>query len=55
MVADFFWRRILAQYEHLPIYKAAFDLLLYLEKIVANFSRYNGEVSGARYAARLKP
>lgn len=31
----------MAQYEHLPIYKAAFDLLLYLEKIVANFSRYN--------------
>jgi len=31
----------LAQYEHLPIYKAAFDLLVYFETIVLNFSRYN--------------
>jgi hypothetical protein len=31
----------LAQYEHLPIYKGAFDLLVYFEKIVRNFSRYN--------------
>jgi len=27
----------LAQYEHLPIYKAAFDLLVYFEKIAKNF------------------
>ena len=36
----------MAQYEHLPIYKAAFDLLLYLEKIVKNFSRYNKYTHG---------
>ena len=31
----------MAQYQRLPIYKAAFDLLVYFEKIVRNFSRYN--------------
>ena len=31
----------MARYEHLPIYKKAFDLVLYFEKIVRNFSRYN--------------
>jgi len=36
----------LAQYEHLPIYKAAFDLLVYFEKIVRNFSRYNKYTHG---------
>ncbi len=36
----------MAQYEHLPIYKAAFDLLIYFEKIVANFSRYNKYTHG---------
>jgi hypothetical protein len=35
-----------AQYEHLPIYKAAFDLLIYFEKIVKNFSRYNKYTHG---------
>ena len=36
----------MAQYEHLPIYKSAFDLLLYFKKIVANFSRYNKYIHG---------
>jgi hypothetical protein len=36
----------LARYEHLPIYKAAFDLLVYFEKIVKNFSRYNKYTHG---------
>ena len=36
----------MAQYEHLPIYKNSFDLLLYFEKIVANFSRYNKYTHG---------
>jgi len=36
----------LAQYEHLPIYKASFDLLVYFEKIVKNFSRYNKYTHG---------
>ncbi|MCP4282918.1 MAG: four helix bundle protein [Gammaproteobacteria bacterium] len=31
----------MAKYEHLPIYKAAFDLNLYFEKVVRNFSRYH--------------
>jgi len=37
----------MAQYEHLPIYKGAFDLLIYLEKIVRNFSRYNKYTHGS--------
>ncbi len=36
----------MAQYEHLPIYKAAFDLLVYFGKIVRNFSRYNKYTHG---------
>ena len=36
----------MAHYEHLPIYKAAFDLLVYFEKIVANFSRYHKYTHG---------
>ena len=31
----------MAQTEHLPIYKAAYDLCLYLEQVVRNFSRYH--------------
>ncbi len=31
----------MAKYEHLPIFKKAYDLTLYFEKIVRNFSRYN--------------
>ena len=31
----------MAQTEHLPIYKAAYDLCLYFEQIVRNFSRYH--------------
>ena len=30
----------MARYEHLPIYKAAMDLTVYIETIVRNFSRY---------------
>ncbi len=30
----------LARYEHLPIYKAAMDVTMYLEQVVRNFSRY---------------
>ncbi|MEW6263624.1 MAG: four helix bundle protein [Thermodesulfobacteriota bacterium] len=37
----------MAQYDHLPIYKAAFDLLVYFEKIVANFSRYHKYTHGS--------
>lgn len=31
----------MAKYEHLPIYKKAFDLNVYLEKTVRHFSRYH--------------
>jgi hypothetical protein len=36
----------MAQYEHLPIYKAAFDLQVYFEGIVRNFSRYHKYMHG---------
>lgn len=31
----------MAQYEHLPIYKKALELAVYLDQSVRNFSRYN--------------
>ena len=31
----------MAQTEHLPIYKAAYDLCLYFEQVVRNFPRYH--------------
>ncbi|MCL6584579.1 MAG: four helix bundle protein [bacterium] len=31
----------MARYEHLPIYKKAMELGIYLQNIVRNFSRYN--------------
>jgi len=31
----------MARYEHLPIFRDAYDLALHLEKIVRNFSRYH--------------
>ena len=31
----------MARYEHLPIYRAAFDLAVHIEKLVRNFSRYH--------------
>lgn len=36
----------MAQYEHLPIYKAAFDLQIYFEGIVRHFSRYHKYTHG---------
>lgn len=49
----------MAQTEHLPIYKAAYDCCLYFEQVVRNFSRYHkysiGQDlrDGARRALRL--
>lgn len=37
----------MAQYEHLPIYKKAYDLTLYFDKVVRNFSRYHKYQIGA--------
>ena len=31
----------MARFEHLPIYKQAYDLCLHLEKVVQGFSRYH--------------
>jgi len=32
----------MARYEHLPIYRAAFDLAVHVEKLVRGFSRQSG-------------
>jgi hypothetical protein len=37
----------MAQYEHLPIYKKAFDLAVYFDNVVRNFSRYHKYQIGA--------
>ena len=37
----------MARYEHLPIYKKAFELAVYFDKIVRNFSRYNKYTYGS--------
>ena len=37
----------MAQYEHLPIYRNAFDLLIYLESTVRNFSKYYKYILGS--------
>ena len=31
----------MARYEHLPIYRAGFDLAVHLEKVVRHFDRYD--------------
>ena len=44
----------MARSEHLPIYKASYDLCLYLEHVVRGFSRYHKYTLGTdlRDAAR---
>jgi len=37
----------MARYEHLPIYKASIDLAVYIEQIVAGFSRYHKYTLGS--------
>ena len=37
----------MARYEHLPIYKTAMDLTVYLEQVVRNFSRYHKYTLGS--------
>jgi len=43
-----------AQAEHLPIYKKAMDLTIYLEKIVRNFSRYHKYTLGSELRAKSR-
>ena len=38
----------MAQYEHLPIYKKAMDMAVYLENLVRGFSRYHKYTLGTR-------
>lgn len=42
-----FLRAQMAQYEHLPIYKKAMDLAVYVENTVRGFSRYHKYTIGA--------
>ncbi len=44
----------MAQYEHLPIYKKAMDLAVYLEKIVRSFSRYHKYTLGSELRAKSR-
>ena len=38
----------MARYEHLPIYKAALDMTVHFEKLVAGFSRYHKYTLGSK-------
>lgn len=44
----------MARYEHLPIYRDAYDLALYLEKLIKGFSRYHKYVTGADLRGRTR-
>ena len=44
----------MARYEHLPIFRAAYDLAVHLEKIVRNFSRYHKYTLGAELRNRSR-
>ena len=46
--------RPMARYEHLPIYRAAFDLAVHVEKIVRNFSRYHKYSLGTELRERSR-
>ena len=44
----------MARYEHLPIYKQAMDLTVYVEKIVRNFSRYHKYTLGSELRGKSR-
>ena len=44
----------MARYEHLPIYKAALDLTVHLEKLVAGVSRYHKHTLGTEMHERSR-
>ena len=37
----------MARYEHLPLYTTAMDLVMHLEQVVGNFSRYHKYTLGS--------
>ena len=41
----------MARYEHLPIYRTAFEIARHMEMIVRNFSRYNKYTLGSELRA----
>ena len=45
----------MARYEHLPIYKKAMDLAIYVEKVVRNFSRYHKYTPGSELRDGRQP
>ncbi len=44
----------MARYEHLPIYKHAFDFNLYIEQIVRHFSHYHKYTLGTELRERAR-
>jgi len=44
----------MARYEHLPIYRAAFDLAVHVEKLVRGFSRYHKYSLGSELRERSR-
>ena len=46
--------RAMARYEHLPIYRAAFDLAVHVEKLVRGFSRHHKYSLGTELRARSR-
>jgi len=44
----------MARYEHLPIYRAAFDLAVHVEKLVRGFSRYHKYSLGSEMRERSR-
>ena len=44
----------MARYDHLAIYKAAFDLNVYFEKTVRHFSRYHKYTLGTELRDRAR-
>lgn len=47
----------MARHEHLPIYKAAFDVAVHIERVVAGFPRYHKYTLGTelRQGSRAVP
>ena len=44
----------MARYEHLPIYREAYDLTVHVEQVVRNFSRYHKYTLGTDLRNRMR-